>query len=143
MNRRRCSDDNRNRKDAGETLIEVVIAMIILGGAISALVGGIATTVLTTSRHRDHATANALLRGYAEAIKENARTGYLPCVAMYSNLAGHYSQPAGWSAPTNTVDVPPGCTPANDPGLQHVTITLTTPKGVTETLELWVRRTTT
>ena len=142
MNRRRDTD-NRTRKDAGETLIEVLIAMIILGGAISALLGGVATTVLTTSRHRDLATANTLLRSYAEAIKENARTGYLPCATTYNNLAGHYVQPAGWNTPTNTVTVPAGCTPANDPGMQRITISVTTPKGVPQTLELWIRRTTT
>jgi type II secretory pathway pseudopilin PulG len=141
MNRRRRVDDNRRRKDAGETLIEVLITMIILGGAIAALVGGISNTVLITSRHRDLATANSLLRSYAEAIKENARTGYLPCATSYANLAGRYDQPEGWATPTNTVVWPPsGCT---DDGLQHVTISVTTPKGVVQTLDLWIRRTTT
>jgi type II secretory pathway pseudopilin PulG len=141
MNRRRRVDDNRTRKDAGETLIEVLITMIILGGAIAALVGGISTTVLITSRHRDLATANSLLRSYAEAIKENARTGYQPCATTYTNLAGRYDQPTGWATPTNTVQAQ-GC-PGTDQGLQHVTISVTTPKGVVQTLDLWIRRTTT
>src|SRR5262245_7635352 len=104
MNRTRHVDENRKRRDAGETLIEVLITMIILGGAIAALVGGISTTVLLSSRHRDLATANALLRSYAEAIKENARTGYQPCATTYNNLTGRYVQPTGWATPTNTVE---------------------------------------
>jgi type II secretory pathway pseudopilin PulG len=138
MNRKRTRQPNR--RDAGETLIEVLITMIIVGVAISALVAGIATSVLATSRHRDHATANALLRSYAEAVKENARTGYIPCASSYDNLDGRYAQPAGWDEPTNEVIWEGGCT---DNGLQHVRVSVMTPKGVEQSLDLWIRRTTT
>ena len=129
------------RSDAGETLVEVVIAMVILAGAISALLGGIATTVRVSTHHREQATANAVLRSYAEAIKENARVGYIPCATSYENLDGRYYRPDGWDAPINTVQGE-GC-PGSDLGLQHVQITLTTPRGKVQELELWIRRTTT
>jgi type II secretory pathway pseudopilin PulG len=135
------SPHERNRHhDNGETLIEVLAAIIILGTAIAALLAGLGSAVLNSSRHRDLATGNALLRGYAEAVKQSTRAGYVNCATTYNVSSTSYTLPAGWAVPTNAVAVPAGCSGANDPGTQQVTITIVTPKNVSQSLDIWVRK---
>lgn len=55
-------------EDAGETLIELIIAVAIMGVAVVAIVGGIATTILMSDIHRKQATAGSYVRSYAEAV---------------------------------------------------------------------------
>ncbi len=54
--------------DTGETLIELIIAMAIMGVTVVAIVGGIATTILMSDVHRKQATAGSYVRSYAEAV---------------------------------------------------------------------------
>ena len=125
--------------DRGETLVEVLCTIIILGTAIAALLAGLGTTALNSARHRDMATGNALLRSYAEAVKQTTRSGYVlnQCPANYNVPATAYTLPSGWAAPTNqTVNPCPG---GNDPGTQQVRITIVTPRNATQTLDVWVR----
>ena len=128
---------SKRRSDAGETLLEVLIAMIIFGGAISALLAGIATVALGSASHRTEASANALLRSYSEAVKRSARDTYRPCplTTTYPIDTADYVKPTGWATPVNTVT----CSGA-DVGVQQVRITVTAPKGEQQKLEIWVRK---
>ncbi len=54
--------------DEGETLLELMIAMAIMGIAVVAIVGGIATSILMSDIHRKQATAGAYVRNYAETV---------------------------------------------------------------------------
>lgn len=130
--------DRKQKNEAGETLIEVLSAIIILGIAIAALLAGLGSTVSNSARHRDLATGNALLRSYAEAVKQSTRAGYVNCASNYNVPATAYSLPNGWAAPTNTVVDP--CPAGNDPGTQRVTISIVTPRNVTQSLDIWVRK---
>ena len=47
-----------------------LIAIMIVGSAIAALISGLTTTISNSARHREMATANTLLRSYAEAVKQ-------------------------------------------------------------------------
>lgn len=128
----------RGRGDAGETLLEVLIALVILGGAIAALVGGLSTAILSSGRHREQATANNLLRSYAEALKQTARDGYNCTGTAYTVSSDRYVTPAGWNA-GNT------CSGAN-PGTQQVTVFACPPRVTSCStaaapfrLDVWVR----
>ena len=141
-NRTMTSPRQHNRRDdKGETLIEVLAAIIILGTAIAALLSGLGTAVLNSSRHRDSATGNALLRGYAEALKQSTRAGYRTnCPTSYPVSPTAYTLPSGWAVPTNTVINPCPFGAGSDLGTQRVTITIVTPKNVSQSLDVWVRK---
>jgi Tfp pilus assembly protein PilE len=55
--------------DTGETLIELIIAVAIMGITVVAIIGGIATASLMSDIHRKQATAGAYARSYAEAVE--------------------------------------------------------------------------
>ena len=130
----------KKREDRGDTLIEVLCTIVILGSAIAALLTGLGTTVLSSARHRDQATGNALLRSYAEAVKQSTRAGYINCATSYNVAATAYTLPGGWDPPTNQVVTPPGCPGGTDPGTQRVTITIVTPRNVAQSLDIVVRK---
>ena len=115
--------------ERGETLIEVLIAIAIMGIVIPAVMGGLVTTILVSDIHRKQATAGAYLRNYAEAIENQVMAGdYLECTAPPSK----YAAPTGFTVPSGfTFGVTkvqywtgsswsPTCSP--DTGLQQLTV---------------------
>jgi len=135
MRNTRHNDAPRRSAEAGETLIEILVSMIIIATAIAALLGGLATTTLASARNRDLATANAILRSYAEAVKQDARAHYSDCANSYDPATANYFRPSSWSAPTNAV-VSPSCATN---GWQQVDITVTTPSNSIRKLSIVVR----
>jgi type II secretory pathway pseudopilin PulG len=85
--------------DRGDTLIELVIAVAIMGVAMVAILGAVATAIIMSDTHRKQATAGNYARNYAEAIQNKvADGGYVPCAdaSAYSPLSG-FVVPAGYS----------------------------------------------
>ena len=56
--------------ERGETLIELLVTISIIGIGMIALVGGLATAITASSAHREQADAGAVARNIAEAIKD-------------------------------------------------------------------------
>lgn len=128
--------------ETGASLIEVLVAIVILGTAFAAILGGMATSILTSDIHRKEASANTVLVSAAEAITDETRNPYRPlCSAAlppYNPTAGVDYLPAkylvkillpvrhwngaglGGTATTNPFD--DTCPQGTDTGLQQVTL---------------------
>jgi type II secretory pathway pseudopilin PulG len=135
--------------DRGESLLELLVAVAILGTAVVAVLGGLATGIRMSGLHREQATAGVAVRAYAEAIQNSiASNGYVSCAGESA-----YAAPAGYTAPTGyTASVvaqsmrywsgtawQTTCT--TDQGLQQLTIQVASPQqGAAERLVVTVRR---
>src|SRR5690242_19452247 len=140
----RAEHDDGNRRarrpkpgDRGDTLIEVLIAVVIIGIIFSAFFVAISTGSSASAAHRNYVTADALLRDYAEAAKSAARAD-CPTSTTYT---------------TTTTSLPTGFSVANDAGfvngsgecrpdtasVEEAQFTVTLPGGNTRTLQIDVR----
>jgi Tfp pilus assembly protein PilV len=86
--------------EAGESLVEVLVAVTIMGFAVVAIVSGIGTTILMTDVHRKQATAGVLVRNYAEAVEKYVASGsydssaspnYLPATVGFSSPSANFT----------------------------------------------------
>jgi type II secretory pathway pseudopilin PulG len=135
-------------RDDGETLIEILISIAILGIVVVGLGAAIAFAVRASGIHRGQAQASQYLHNYAETLQSE----YKPCAANPSaayvaDLAA-LGTPTGFSAPTvdvaawNGTSFNAGCS-GPDLGLQRVTLTLTSTAGQgDESLVVVIRDTT-
>lgn len=66
------------RDDRGETLIELIVALAILGVAGVAILAGVMTSVRASTVHRNESTGGAYVRSFAEAIQNHVDANGLP-----------------------------------------------------------------
>ena len=130
--------------DGGETLVELLFTITIMGLTVVAVVGGIATAILLSVTHRKEATAGAAVHTFAEAVQNKAATGYVSC-ATTSTYGGLYTAPTGFTASVTGVKYWNGTSFAStcgtDQGVQQVAIKVATPDNkVSETLLVIVRK---
>lgn len=121
---------------AGSTLIEVLVAAVIMSSAVMVLVTGMSTLFSSSAQNRQSTTAGVVARDYAEALDlAVAQTGAW-CSSTYTVLL---TPPAGY-----TVSASYGACPTNNattPQFQTVTISASAPNGSTELLRMVVRET--
>lgn len=134
--------------DRGETFVELLITVAILGIAVAAILGGIGTAIIGSDVHRKQSEATPVVISAADALKDRTLL-YKDCAtsteSTYVNaVAG--ALPAGWPTPQLTVRYWTGsdftsniaqCQDASLPSgrAQEITIQVTTPDArATETL---------
>jgi Tfp pilus assembly protein PilV len=118
-------------KDQGESLIELVLSVAIMGIAVVAIASSMTLTENVSDIHRKQATASADVRDFAEAVNKLALTTYTPC-ATNATYAGAYTAPGTYTASITSVLVwnptasPPAWAPSGvgctDRGVQQVTL---------------------
>lgn len=138
-----------HREDGGETLIELIVALSILGIAAVAILAGVMTSIRASTLHRNEASGGAYVRSFAEAIQNHIDTsgGYAPCgsaVATYQGVAVP-SLPAGYARTVSDVQSWTGSSwgACSATGVQRVRLTITTTGGdsrAEETLTVVLRQ---
>ena len=139
--------ERRSSNDEGETLIELIIAVAIMGIAVVAIVGGIATTIVMADVHRKQASAGAYVRDYAEAVSGHYSASASPGSYAQSTAIGFVLDPAttGFAATVTSVKCWDGkvfstCTTANN-DVQQVTLAVaSTDTRASESLAVVVRQ---
>jgi type II secretory pathway pseudopilin PulG len=85
--------------EQGDTLLELIVAIAILGVCVVAIASGITVSILVSDIHRKQSTAGAYVRSYAEAIQNTASNGgYVKCATTATPT---YTAPAGFTLPSN------------------------------------------
>jgi type II secretory pathway pseudopilin PulG len=85
------------RSEAGDSLIELIIAVAILGLAVTAILGAIASGLSLSVVHRRQTDASAVLISASEAIKDSSINPHVACASTYDITTG-ITYPTGWSA---------------------------------------------
>jgi type II secretory pathway pseudopilin PulG len=137
--------------ERGESLLELLIAVVIMGLAVVAIMAGITTSVLMSDIHRKQATAGAAVHTYSEAIENYVSAGgYTGCAAAsngstgpYGTTAVSFAVPTGYSVTVSGAMSWSGsdwvpCT--SDSGYQKVTVRIAAGTRATEKIDLILRR---
>ena len=95
----------KSRSEAGDTLIELLIALVVIGLASVALLAAFATSITASAEQRTLASLDTLLKSYVETaiyqIQQQPVVASPPSAPLYSSCAATY---------TPTYTLPPGYT---------------------------------
>lgn len=125
------------RNDRGDTLVELLVAIVILGLGAVAILAGFMFSVQASSLSRNQATSDAYARTLAEAIQNSLNTQgtYASCASQNQYLTASIKSvlPAGFTATQSAAKVWTGtgfssCGSGKgalaDPGVQQVVLTV-------------------
>lgn len=135
----------RARADAGETLTEVLVTIVILGIAVAGISAALLVTNRTSALHRQQALAQGALRSWAEQV---AAGPYTACAPAGTFPLPSPAPPAGLTAAVSGVEYWNGTAFAascgTDTGVQRVTLRITATTGrttpLTESVAVVVRK---
>ena len=140
-------------RDAGETLVELLVTITILGTAVVGVMGAVATAAGASTLDRRQVQAQALLRTWGENLAAVDDAGYGDCRSasgVAATTPAPSPLPAGFTPSVTGVDYwngtafAAGCTAGSDPGLRVVHLRLTADSllypGFTENLDVVVRK---
>jgi type II secretory pathway pseudopilin PulG len=130
---------HRDHRDAGDTLAEVLVALLIVSLAVVALIGGLGSSIGASTQHKGLSTVDTMLKSYAETIKYRTQLQSSPlftqCAtvttpsptspasspSMYNGSPINFTDPTNysivitgiqfWNSATSTYG--PTCTPTN------------------------------
>ena len=134
----------------GETLVETLLSVALLGILVAGILGALFTTTTTSDFDAKQAASEPGLRSYADAW---GRAAYVPCTAGSSANPYGATTPPGFTAPVgytasvtavkfwNGTSTSPAvfsatCPAAGDQGLQEIALQLRPPRGPAETVTI-------
>lgn len=142
-------DAARAAADAGDTLVEVLLALVVIGLTVVSILGAFATSLSATTEQRTLAKADAVLRSFAETatyeISLSNTPQFVACPASvpdaYSTIASNYtssSAPNGYTVSiTSVTNMSSPCTDSN-PSPQQLTAQVTSTGGANDSLSFVV-----
>jgi type II secretory pathway pseudopilin PulG len=95
------------RDERGETLVELLITIIVIGIGLVAVVGMLGSTIVASDAHQSMADAEVIVRDYADAVKANASVAKTSAQYMRCPDANWFKTGVSYAPPTSTwhVDV--------------------------------------
>jgi type II secretory pathway pseudopilin PulG len=127
----------RHAEERGESLVEIVFTIVIIGLVSSALFAAFATGSTASNQTRNLTIVDTVLRNAAEATKTAVRAS---CIGNGTTYSVDYEAPNGFTPPADVSGV--ACPPrVGSTSVQAPTVTLTAaaPNGATKTLKIAVR----
>ncbi len=85
------------RNQRGESLIEIIFAIIVIGLVVSAVVAAINTSENGSTAHRQLVTGDTVMRNYAEAVKTAVVSSCTSSVATWTATYPSPGIPSGYS----------------------------------------------
>jgi type II secretory pathway pseudopilin PulG len=133
--------NTRRYNETGDTLLEIVIAIVLIGLVVSAYLATYSTQGTASTAQRALATGDGVLRSYAEATKSAVRT---QCTSAGATFTVNYTPPSGFSVNALGVqNCPPATTPpttiTSSQPWPPIALTVTMPSGQTRSLSIVVR----
>jgi prepilin-type N-terminal cleavage/methylation domain-containing protein len=131
----------RTDRQRGETLVEILITIVVIGIVGSAAFYAISVGATNSKSHRDFVTADAILRNYAEAAKQAALnqctnpTGQPLTITYPGTVPNNFMVSATGPGPGFG---PPAC-PSSLSTVSEIDITATLPDTTTRVLKIDVR----
>jgi type II secretory pathway pseudopilin PulG len=127
----------RGADEAGDSLIEIVFALVIIGTVIGAFVASFSTGATASGAHRNNVTADVVLRNYAEATKAAARSS---CSSTNVGQAFVITYPAPGVPSGFSVSATPNSPTCPDVNaVREVTVSVTEPNGQKRSITVEVR----
>jgi Tfp pilus assembly protein PilV len=131
-------------RERGESLIELLVAITIMGITVVAVIGGLATSISLSDRNRQQAVAAAELRSFAAYMDGLATAAYDDtCPTAYSEA---YPNATGYQADIEAIAYWTGSAftstcPSPDGGIQRLSLRVQTTDGrVVERMDIIIRR---
>jgi type II secretory pathway pseudopilin PulG len=136
---RRITDRCRAQRvqpEAGDTLVELLLALVVIGISATALLGAFATTISATSAQRNLANSDAFLRSFVETatydISLSGTPAFVPCAssvpAAYNQIATNFSN-STFTVTITGISAPPNGCSASQPAPQQISAQVTSTQG--------------
>lgn len=100
--------DRRRTRDVGQSLIEVLIVILLMGLVVTAILGALRVTTQASGIDRDHAIAFSWLQAASDEIYRQPR---VPCntatdpIATYTSYAQAATRPPSWVTSAAHIEV--------------------------------------
>ncbi len=144
----------RQGRQAGETLVETLLSVILLGLLGAGIVTAMASVISVSDFDARQSAAETVLRSYAQAW---SRAAYVPCTASQTTNPYTAVVPPGFAAPTGYTATISGtrfwngtsstpvtfvatCPATGDAGLQSLNLRVAPPRGPAQTLTVEKRK---